>query len=305
MTAQPALPSLLWNVLSGLEQAYTVQGAGHRGLPSLDLWANLLRAINAQGTDLREIPTLVRLSKRAVRTRIATAIRGGWVQQFQPGRSQATVQLTLPGADVATRWKSLRIAAEEQWCAQVGTEPAFVLRKALENIVAALPLEHPHYPASYGAADARITGGNGQEWKAVPRGQQEIVSDLPLSALVSQTLVAFAIDYEELSPVALSLSTSVIKGIPPEGRSLGGLGDSVGISALVRHGFLYASGKPGHETVHLTHKGAAVSETLDQRIQAVETRWYNQFGHKPIVALRRALEAVAETAGAGTHGAEI
>jgi len=262
MTAQPALPSLLWNALSGLEQAYTVQGAGRPGMPCLDRWGSLLRAINAQGTDLREMPALVRLSKRAVRTRIATAIRGGWVQQFETGRGQATVQLTLRGADVAIRWKSLRIAAEEQWCAQVGTEPALVLRKALENMVAALPLEHPHYPASYGAADASITGSNGKDWKAVPRRQRDIVSDLPLSALVSQTLVAFAIEYEELAPVALFLSTSVINRIPLEGRplrGLGGLGWRLGArpsrlslrkwQAPARNSTPYAKGRGGRRSV--------------------------------------------------------
>lgn len=283
-----------------LEQAYTVQGADRSGMPSLDLWANLLRVMNAQGTAHREIPALVRLSKRAVRTRIATAIRGGWIQQFKAAGDRAALQLTMRGADVATRWKSLRSAAEERWCAQVGPEAALELRKSLENIVAALPLEHPHYPASYGAADASITGGNGHDWKAVLRGQQDTVSDLPLSALVSQVLVAFSIDYEELSPVALSLSASVIKRIPPEGRPLRGLGDSVGVSALVRHGFLYASGNRGHETVHLTQKGAAVSEAFDQHMQAGETRWRNRFGHKPIAALRRALERVTETGGPKT-----
>jgi hypothetical protein len=298
MAAQPALPSLLWSVLSGLEQAYTLEGAGRNGMPSLDLWSNLLRVIPAQGTNVREMPARVRLSKRAVRTRIAAGIRGGWIEPFESGRGEATLQLTLRGADAASRWKSLQTAAEEKWCARVGMEPVRELREALKNIVAVLPLEHPHYPASYGAADASITGGNGQDWKAVPRGQQDTVSDLPLSALVSQAIVAFAMDYEELSPVAHSLSTSVIKRIPPEGRPLRGLGDPIGVSALVRHGFVYATGKRGHETVQLTQKGAVVGEAFDQNIQAVEIRWRNRFGDKPVAALRRALEAVAETAGA-------
>ncbi len=298
MSAHPPLPSLLSKVLIGLEQAYSANGAGRSGMPSLDLWANLLRVLNAQGTVLRELPPLLRLSKRAVRTRIATAIRAGWVQQFKAARDQATLQLTLRGADVATRWKSLRTAAEEQWCTQVGPQAALEFRKSLENIVLALPLEHPHCPASYGPADASITGGNGSDWERVSRGQQDTVSDLPLSALVSQALVAFAIDYEELSPVALSLSASVIKRIPPEGRPLRGLANSVGVSALVRHGFVYASGDRGRQTVHLTQKGAAVSEAFDRQMQAVETRWRDRSGHKPIAALRLALERVTETGAA-------
>jgi len=57
------------------------------------------------------------------------------------------------------------------------------LRNSLEEVVAAIPLEHPHYPASYAAADASITGGNGLDWKAVSRGDGDTVSSLPRSAL--------------------------------------------------------------------------------------------------------------------------
>jgi hypothetical protein len=180
--------------------------------------------------------------------------------------------------------------------AEIGVNRTDRLRSSLERLVTALPLEHPHYPASYGAADASITGRNGQDWQPVTRGKGDTVSDLPLSALVSQALVAFAISYEEKSPVALSLSGTVIRLIPPEGRTLQGLGDSAGISALVRHGFLRVSGNAGTEIVHLTQKGLEVSCAYHRRIRAVETEWRNVFGDVPITLLRRALEEVAAAA---------
>jgi hypothetical protein len=130
----------------------------------------------------------------------------------------------------------------------------------------------------------------------VPRGNGDTVSVLPHSALVSQALVAFAMNYEEKSPVALSLSGTVIRLIPPEGCPLQGLGDSAGVSALVRHGFLCVSGNPGREIVHLTPKGFAVSCAYDGRIQAVEKEWRNALGEASIALLRRALEEVAEAA---------
>ena len=130
----------------------------------------------------------------------------------------------------------------------------------------------------------------------MPRGNGDTVSGLSLSALVSQALVAFAMNYEEKSPVALSLSGTVIRLIPPDGRTLQGLGDSAGISALVRHDFLRVSGNAGTEIVHLTPKGLAVSRAYSGRIQAVETEWRNVFGDVPITLLRRALEEMAEAA---------
>jgi len=296
MNAPANLPSLLWAVQGGLEQAYIKEGAGDDGMPSLDLWANLLRALDNAGIDRRELPVSLRLSKRALRSRVLTAARHRWVEELQSGRGQVKVRLTVRGSDVATRWKSLQGSAEERWRAETGVNRTDRLRTSLEQLVAALPLEHPHYPASYGAADASITGGKGQDWRPVLRGNGDTVSELPLSALVSQALVAFAMNYEEESPIALSLSATVIRLIPPEGRTLRGLGHSAGISALVRHGFLRVSGNAGGEIVHMTPKGHAVSCAYHGRIWAVETRWRNAFGDVSITLLRRVLEEAADAA---------
>jgi hypothetical protein len=296
MNAPASLPSLLWAVQGGLERAYIKEGAGDDGMPSLDLWANLLRALDNAGIDRRELPMILRLSKRALRSRVLTAARHRWVEELQSGRGQVKVRLTVRGSDVATRWKSLQGSAEERWRAETGVNRTDRLRTSLEQLVAALPLEHPHYPASYGAADASITGGKGQDWRPVLRGNGDTVSELPLSALVSQALVAFAMNYEEESPIALSLSGTVIRLIPPEGRTLRGLGHSAGISALVRHGFLRVSGNAGGEIVHMTPKGHAVSCAYDGRIRAVETEWCKAFGDVSITLLRQALEKVAEAA---------
>lgn len=293
MIASANLPSLFWTALGGLEQAYSDGGAGVGEMPSVDLWANLLRAIGGAGADLRELPMVLRLSKRAVRSRVLSAARNGWAEEFKSGRGRATVRLTAHGSAVAARWKSLQDAAEKRWRAKVGFDNAGKLRVGLEEIVGKMPLEHPHYPASYGPADARITGGNGEDWTAVPRQSGDTVSHLPPAALVSQALVAFAIGYEERSPVALSLSATVIKLIPRHGRPLQGLGHSVGVAALARHGFVRVSINDGSEVVHLTPKGFAVSEAYDERLKAVEIEWRNVFGDKPVTALRQALEGVA------------
>jgi hypothetical protein len=188
----------------------------------------------------------------------------------------------------------LQGSAEERWRREIGVSQVDRLRTCLEQIVAALPLEHPHYPAGYGAADASITGGNGQDWQPVPLGNGDTVSDLTHSALVSQAWIAFAMNYEEKSPVALPLSGMVIRLIPPEGYPRQGLGNSTGISALVRHGFLRVSGNAGREILHLTPKGASVSYAYDGRIQAVETKWRTAFGDASIALLRRVLEEVAD-----------
>lgn len=288
-----ALPTLLWTVLKVLEWAYAEEGLLGGKMPSLDLWANLLRVLNETGTDLRELPQILRLSKRAVRSRVATAVRHGWVKRLSYGRGQTTLRLTTSGSDAAAKWKSLQEAAEKRWMAKLGVR-GDRLRARLQEIVAGLPLEHPHYPASYGAADASITGANGEDWKGVHRVRDSDVSKLPLLALVSQALVAFAIDYEKKSPVALSLSSAVIKRIPASGLTLRELGNSVGVSALVRHGFVRVSGSSSRTVAFLTPKGIAVSEAYSRRLQTVEKNWCERLGSENVRVLRELLEEVTK-----------
>ena len=101
--------------------------------------------------------------------------------------------------------------------------------------------------------------------------------------------------YEEKSAVAHSLSTAVIKRIPAKGRPLRELDDSVGVAALVRHGFLRVSGNRGSETAFLTSRGLAVSDAYDSQIQAVEAKWRDRSGNESVMALRRALEELNDS----------
>ncbi len=295
MEASAALPWLLWTVLDSLEQAYAREGAGQYGMPPLDLWANLLRAIDESGIERSELPAVLRLSKRAVRTRIAAAVRRGWIEERKFGRGRAEVWLTAEGSTIAGRWNSLEKSAETAWCKHAGADRADRLRTALKATLAALPLEYSHYPARYGAADASVTGGNGIEWKAVSRESGDTISRLCLSALTSQVLVAFAMAYEERSPVALSVSASVIGRIPQEGRRLQELGHPVDVSAMLRHGFMRIRDDHGREIVYLTSKGLAVSAAYEERIRSVELEWSERSGAAAAETLRSALEDVVKT----------
>ena len=60
----------------------------------------------------------------------------------------------------------------------------------LEALVARLELEHPHFPVRYGGSDPSFTGGPGVDWKPVPRESGSNVTGLPMTALLSQALVA-------------------------------------------------------------------------------------------------------------------
>jgi hypothetical protein len=150
----------------------------------------------------------------------------------------------------------------------------------------------PPRPSQRWSGRRKYHGWKWEDWEGVPRKIGDSVSYLPLSALLSQTVVAFAMNYEERSPVPLSLATAVIKRIPPDGRPVPGLGHSVGISALRRHGFVRVTGVAGGEVILLTPKGAAVSDAHEERLRAVETDWCSWLGSAQVDALRQALENV-------------
>lgn len=294
MSERVALPFLLWSVFRKLEQSYNKQRMASPDMPSLDLWANLLRALTETETDQKALPSTLCLSGRAVRMRLATAFRRGWAQGYKH-EGRTGVALTARGSEIACQWPPLQEQAEKRWQTEIGATKNVRterLRTSLIRIVARFPLEHPHYPASYGAADASITGGNGQDWKPVSRTDASAVARLPFSALLSQAIVAFAIDYERMSPVALSLSTAIIRRIPAEGRSVRELANPAGVSALERHGFLSVRGTRASGIAFLTPRGIAVSESYDQRVESVEGEWCKQFGNEPVAWLRHSLEAV-------------
>ena len=291
-SAPVSLISALSTALRELERAYILERDQFDGIPTIDEWANLLRVLGSTPTDNPKLPAMVRLSKRAVRSRVLSALRKGWIQEAKLGPGVMTVRLTERGCKVANSWNSLQARAEERWRSEIGIERFDTLLRSLGGCVSLLPFEYPHYPASYGAADASITGGNGVDWTGVPRTNRASVLGLPMLALLSQALVAFAMSYEDRSPVALSLSSAVIRLIPPEGCSRKGLGHSVGISALMRHGFLRSDINRGNEFLYLTPSGASVQELYDQRISAVEAEWRLLFGDDTFVELELAVKSI-------------
>ena len=70
------------------------------------------------------------------------------------------------------------------------------------------------------------------------------------------------------------------------------LGESVGVSALVRHGFLHTRGTGQNSMVYLTATGRAVKDAYDERIAAVEAGWREQYGPERIETLRETLKGM-------------
>lgn len=310
--ADDALPlnALLAGPIVELTATYGEAGAGTAVLPSPTLWFDFLRALPDDGIDPRAMPALVRTSKRVIYPHVNVATKAGWI-----AGDTRHIALTGDGRRARDTWLALPAQVEDGWPDR--------LRDALARLVGQLRLELPHYPISYGSADPTITGGmfapyrklppdipqSGQDWSPVFREGGDTTAGLPLTALLSQTLVAFAIDYERQSVGDLHHVSVVLRRITDGGRDLGELPPACGISGnrkpiLERHGAVtVALNTPtrGRKLVRLTPRGKELRDAYRPTAASIEAQWRRRYGDDTITALRTELEAVARPADDPPH----
>jgi hypothetical protein len=298
------LNALLSQTLAAVMATYVESGAGSGRLPSLPVWSNVLRPIG-DGIAMADLPAAARLSKRTVRAAVGGAEKRGWV--VTEGKQ---VRLAPAGEAARQAWPSLDAAVAARW-------PLDGLYDALSALVRQLYLEWPHYPAGYGPADDSVTGGvytagggqidsrvptHADDWAPVLRADDDgsSVAGLPLSALLSQALVAFAADFEELWIGGLHHAATVLRLLPDEGApirdfpmlsKLPGNGKSV----LERHLYVQIVRDPNNSKVKVAVPTARGRNTRDEypgTVERVEARWAPKYSEPVVTALRTELEAV-------------
>lgn len=309
------LSGLLSRALGDLRSEFVASGAGRAGMPSVPMWFGLLRVIPASGEmSQRELPMCARLSKRAVRQMVGAATRSGWIEVTSGAGARPAFELTAAGQKVAAGWAEMIDGAESRWCERVGADPQGI-HATLATVVSQLDLELPHYPISYGAADFSVTGGrsrptqtgppripaHGQDWAPVLRGDGDTVSMLTLTALLSQLLVAFMVDYAEAGGGPLVVAEGLARGfgtkntVPIENvpRVLGVNGN--GRSGLERHDLVAVQSGPGDgpsRIAQLTPKGQRVRDRYTALVRNVESDWTERFGLSAIAAVRDTVETI-------------
>lgn len=302
MAERLGLPVLLSRVLGALTSE--VEGdAAARGISPLAVWSNVLRVVD-DGTSERDLAPAARISKRLAVAGVTGAVRRGWVEAAKGDRGRQ-VRLTDAGRRSAAAWPD-RLQDLDARLASAD------LRAATSELVRRLPLELPWFPASYGTADPSAVGGSfrpgdpvagvpphGQDWKPVLRDRTDGgVDGLPVTALLSQALVAFTIDYEATPMWPLSSTTLVVRHLRPEpmpmddappGHGITGQGKSL----LERHGIARALPDPAdsrRKLVQLTERGAVIRGRHDDCVAAVEATWTSRYGTVTVTRLRGALE---------------
>ncbi len=302
------LPVLLSRALGHLTAEVEPEVEGPP-LPSLPLWSNVVRCVGeADGLDERDLPAAARLSSRMATAVIGPAQRGGWITAKGTAKKRRLL-LTDAGCAAFDFWPIRLKALDKRW-------KKSGLREPLEKLVGQLELELPHFPASYGAADPSAVGGSfvrskepgglahGRDWKPVIRREGDTVASLPLTALLSQALMAFTIDYENGLPWPLHSTLTTLVHIESEPSPLDELPSRRGVSGngkslLERHLIVEVTRNArGREVVALTDRGRQVRERHPARLETVESEWRDRYGDELIGGLRKSLTPLATGAAA-------
>jgi DNA-binding MarR family transcriptional regulator len=272
----------------------------HPAVP-LASWTNVLRHIDDGGVPQGELHARARVSRRAIAYRLGALQRHGLVvlEPAPSGRRGKIVRLTDEGRVALKSHRPPFEKIEKAWAKRFGEEKVAGLRSALEALVGRFELELPHHPEGYGPADPSM-GPGGRDWKPQPRGDGDTVSLLPLSALLSQALTAFAIDYEAQAQQSLMYVANVLRVVDGKGvpvSDLPALSSAVtALSGLERHGFVKVQTARDGKTkaVRLTWRSKQLHEGYDDMLADVEQRWEERYGADVVRALRTSLQELAE-----------
>ena len=217
--------------------------------PGLCTEAVLLRPLEGGPVAANELWRRGRTSKRAMKTIVNAAANHGLVAV-----DGAVVRLVRPLPP---------------------SEPA--LCPPLEALVSQLELEHPHFPVPYGTADPTFTGGPGVDWKPIPRASPSSVEGLPTTGLLSQALVAFAIDYEKQRHGPIQWAANILRGmgdgpvdLPPLQKR-----GTHSVQNLERLGVVTVD---RDKVVRLTPTGRAMRDAYEPLCARIESQWRDRLG---------------------------
>ena len=140
----------------------------------------------------------------------------------------------------------------------------------------------------------------------VLRDPQSDVSDLPLPALLSKVLAAFAIDYERERLGSLATASRFLQFVDDDGTTLGRASVSgvngTGKSPLERHLVVVVEpGRPSdmNRRVHLTPKGKRARDSYPHLVMEIERNWRSRYGADHLMNLRTTLESLDRDFDAG------
>ncbi len=272
-------------------------------LVSLAMWANCMQFLDDEGITVRELERRAR-----TKTNLNGMQRWGNIMvapdpadpRPKPPRSAWLVRVTPAGRQAQDVWRPLFGVIENRWRERFGEPEIDALRESLWAVASQFDVELPDCLPILGYG--LFSRGPEHEQPAEHRRKSGAGSDLPLSALLSRVLLAFAIEFERESGLSFAISANILRVLDENGVRVRDLPLLSGVSKeaiSMAIGFLrkkrlveVAAENPASrfKAVRLTARGCEAKVRYLETLAAIEKRWSTRFGKDAISALRAALE---------------
>jgi len=263
-------------------------------LVSQAMWSNFMRFVEKDGVPLAELDDHT--------ANVAGLKRWGYIRVEPP-----LVRPTRAGSWAQAVWNRLDGVIDRRWQQRFGPDAVSGLRKSLQAVIGQATTKRTSTgPGGTAALTALplylplVTYDNGMKTKyqigsdrlpaVSARRHVPDVSSLDLSALLSQVLLLFTIDYERESALSLPIAANTMRVLDNAGSRLRDLpllaavsrvAVSVSVGYLRRHGYVEVGPDPraGRDKVaSLTALGREAREAHLRRRDLIEERWRDQFG---------------------------
>jgi hypothetical protein len=214
-------------------------------LVSLVMWSNCMQFVTEEGVPIRELERRARTT-----TNLAGMQRWGYIviepdpadRRPKPPRSAWVVRATPAGRKAQEVWRPLFLAIEKRWQERFGKIDQ--LRESLWAVASNLDVELPDcLPVLRCGLFSR--GPEFERRASAQREEHGTRSLLPLSALLSRVLLAFAMEFERDSDLSLAISANVVRVLD----ETGGAGPRSSASdRRLKGGNQHGDGRPPEET---------------------------------------------------------
>jgi len=291
--------------------------AGHPGARlSLVVWSNLLCFIPDKGISIRDLPSQTLLEPSQIKLMLGCLERWGFIT-LNPGPTQKGPRVSLKrgfpvrdgfgsgrgingdwivrltearGEKAKQIWPPLFELIEARWRERFGTHEIALLRESLEHVVDQLEFELPH-----AFIDIRYRK------RAFPSRRTCRGGKLPLSTLLAQVLLTFAIEFERDSPAPLALCANAIRVLGEKPireseipRLTGSSPETSGIGWQLKPYIAVERDRATNrgKVVCLSPRGLAAQRNYYRLAAEIDERWQSRFGKEKIERLRGSLQAL-------------
>jgi DNA-binding MarR family transcriptional regulator len=277
-------------------------------LVSLVMFSNFMQFVAEQGIKVGDLQRQARTAKLS----LDGMQRWGYVivapdpadSRPKPPLRDWIIRPAAKGRQAQQVWRSLFAIIEQRWHARFGKRQIDLLRDSLQALVRQFDLDLPEYlpVLGYGLV-TEVPDFQRKSGLTHPTA----VATLPLSALLSQVLLIFTLDFERESALSLAIGANVMRILPDQGVSIRDLPRLAGVSKeaikmslsfLEKRGYVVVAPDPAAaktgpvktKRIRLTARGRAAQADYHQRLGAIEANWQSRFGKEVISNLRNALE---------------